>query len=385
MRIIHFVPYYPPDRIGGVGEFVAALHEGLLRRGHQSLVVTVGRASTSSVRRIAPTRLGWFLGSLLWVRRAASCDVVHCQAGEALPMVLALRLIPGRRARILATFHLSDARIASAERPYRLNGRRFGPRPIARLRSAIVAWLHGAVDRATLRLADAFNVISRSAAVDLLGPRRAASARVIYNGVAVPAEAADANGVAPVELLFVGVSRHRKRPAALPFVLAAVRREISGARLRIAGFELADEPELRSLFEETGTLAYVDCVGRKTSAELPLYYRAARVLVLPSSEEGLPYVLLEAMAQGAPVVATRVGGHAEAIEDGENGFLVDVDRPEQFAARCVQILRDPQLAESLSRAARETVARRFGLERQIDEYLDYYRELCNAGAGATSS
>ena len=80
---MHFVPYYPPERLGGVGEFAAALHEGLLRRGCESTVVTSGRGSSDSVQRIARTRLGWFLGTLRWTRRAAACDVVHCQSGEA--------------------------------------------------------------------------------------------------------------------------------------------------------------------------------------------------------------------------------------------------------------------------------------------------------------
>ena len=128
-------------------------------------------------------------------------------------------------------------------------------------------------------------------------------------------------------------------------------------------------------FEDLELLAQVECLGRKTSAELPVYYRAAGVLVVPSAYEGLPYVILEAMQQGTPVVATRVSGHPEVIEDGRNGFLVDLDKPAALAARCVEILRDPALAERFARAGRETLARRFELERQLDEYLDYYEAL----------
>jgi glycosyltransferase EpsD len=72
-----------------------------------------------------------------------------------------------------------------------------------------------------------------------------------------------------------------------------------------------------------------------------------------------------------------VSGHPEVIEDGRNGFLVDVDQPAALAARCVEILRDPELARRLAEAGRETIARRFGLERQIGEYLDYYETLAN--------
>jgi glycosyltransferase involved in cell wall biosynthesis len=375
---MHFVPYYPPERTGGVGEFAAALHEGLLRRGCDSTVVTSGRGSDASVHRIARTRLGWSLGTLRWARRAARCDVVHCQSGEALPVVLALRLMPRRRARILATFHVSNAGIHAAEAPYDfegLAGRRFGRPLAARLPSALLGRLHRLADASMVRLADGLNTICRATALDLLGPRRGAAAPVIYNGVAAAPAGEGHVAVAPAELFYAGLPSHRKRVNALPFILREVRREIPEARLRIAGFDLEEAPELRALFQDLELLAHVECLGRKTSEELPAFYRAAGVLVVPSAYEGLPYVILEAMQNGTPVVATNVSGHPEVIEDGRNGFLVDVDRPAALAARCVEILRDPALAQRLAEAGRETISRRFELERQLGEYLDYYEAL----------
>lgn len=371
MRVIHFAPYTPPERIGGVGRFVASLHEGLRRRGHESLVVTRGRASGDGVRPIAKSRLGWFLATLGWVRRAARYDVVHCQSGEALPAMVALRLLPRRRARLLATYHVSHAQLARAEGPYHLAGRRFAGRRGSWPRS----WLHRAVDRVALHLADAVSAICRATARDLLGPQRGAAMKVIYNGVARPSRPDGLPTAEPVELLYVGLAGHRKRVNALPFVLRAVRDELPEARLRLAGFELRDQPELEALFRETGTRAAVECLGRVAPEVLPAHYAAARVLVVPSAYEGLPYVALEAMACGTPVVATRVSGHPEAIEHGENGFLVEVDRPEQIAARCLEILRDPALARRLARGALATASERFDLERQIDAYLEYYAEL----------
>src|SRR5262245_20053353 len=102
--------------MGGVGEVARGLHEGLLRRGHRSLVLTRGRSAGEGVRRIARTRLGWFAALLLWAPLAARADLVHCHTGEALPALLALRLWPGRRARVLLTLHVSAARMARAER-----------------------------------------------------------------------------------------------------------------------------------------------------------------------------------------------------------------------------------------------------------------------------
>ncbi|MCP4655058.1 MAG: glycosyltransferase family 4 protein, partial [bacterium] len=173
---------------------------------------------------------------------------------------------------------------------------------------------------------------------------------------------------------------------ALPFVLAHVHREIPEVRMRIIGFTPESEPEVVALFQEHGLLAYVDFVGVKRSDELPPYYARAEVLVVPSAYEGLPCVILEAMRSGLPVVATRVSGHPEAIVDGENGFLVDLDRPEQMAERCVRILHDRALRQRLGEAARHTIRERFTLKRQVREYLGIYERLShtrNGLAGAT--
>ena len=370
MRILHFAPYYPPDRVGGVGEVARALHEGLLERGHASEVATRGRGAAAGVHRIARSRLGWFLATLAWTARAARCDVVHCHSGEALPVLLALRLWPGRRARVLLTLHVSAAEMSRAERSYALEGRRFGgAEPLRRL----LSWLHRAVDAAALRLADAVTAVSAATARDLLGAARADEIRVIHNGVTPPPEAPAA---APVALLYAGVAGARKRVAALPFVLRRVREQVPDARLRIAGFELDREPALEGLFRATGTLGAVDCVGRVAPAELAAHYRAARVLVLPSAYEGLPLVLLEAMQEGIPVVATRAAGNAEAVEDGRTGYLVPLDAPDALAARCVELLRDPALARRLGEAGRARVRERFDRDAQVAAYLACYAELC---------
>ncbi len=375
MRILHVVPYYPPARVGGVGEVARALHEGLLRRGHDSLVVTRGRGSSATVRRVAASRLGWLLATGLWGPRAAGFDVVHCHSGEALPLLLALRLAPRRRTRLLVTLHVSAAQMARAEGPYEIAGRRFGRRRPAR--RALQA-LHRIADRAALRLADAVSTAARATALDLVGPERAASIAVIHNGVEPPAEDAALPRAEPVELLYAGVAGARKRVAALPFVLRRVRERIAGAKLRIAGFELGAEPGLAELFRATGTQGAVECVGRLGRAELAAHYRAARVLVLPSAYEGLPLVLLEAMAQGLPVVATRVAGNPEAVEDGVTGYLVDVDAPDAMAERCIQILGDPALARRLGEASRARVREHFGFERQLDAYLACYARLAGS-------
>ncbi len=106
--------------------------------------------------------------------------------------------------------------------------------------------------------------------------------------------------------------------------------------------------------------------------------RASDALLVPSLDEGLPTVVLEAMACGVPVVATDCGGVSEALTDGVEGFLVPPREPEALAAALARLWRDRDLRESMGRAGRRTATSRFTLTRQIDEFLALYRELARA-------
>ncbi len=384
MRVLHFVPYFPPERLGGVGEFVAGLHEGLLGKGHVSTVVTTGRRSGAGVHRIARRPLVWFFKTSLWARRGRTYDVVHLQAGEALPVLLALRLLRlllGGGPKVLTTFHVSFVGISASFRPYALGGRTFADETRALVYRTLVSWLHRVLDRVTIILSDQVNTISRQSRAEVLGSDDDQLHPVIYYGLADLDEGDDGSVAtgsvvpSPVELLYAGSGGHRKRVAALSFVLQEVRRSVPDARLRIVGFTPQSEPRVAALLAELGLTEHVDFAGVKTSAQLPEFYARARVLVVPSAYEGLPFVILEAMRSGLPVVATRVSGHPEAIEDGVNGFLVDLDDPEQLAQRCVELLQDDGLAERLGRAARETFLQRFDIDRQLRRYIEIYQCL----------
>lgn len=382
MRVLHIVPYFPPERLGGVGEFVARLHRALLETGHDSLVLTRGKHSTETVLRIAETSLGWFLRTALWARRTNDFDIVHFQAGEGLPLLLRLALRRRRQVRTVATFHVSYAGMSASLKPYRIADRTFATGLQPTISRSVVALGHRLIDGLALRLADGVNTISAASAKDVLGPAGAESAHVIYYGLdPVPH---DHEAVEPVELLYVGSPGHRKRINSLPFVLEAVHRKVPGARLRIFGFELDDQPEFRDLLRGKHLLSHVECLGVRRSEELPPYYASAKALLVPSAYEGLPLVVLEAMQCGLPVIATNVSGHPEAIRDGENGFLVDLDQPQEMAERAIRVLQNPDLGRRLGRAAQETIAEHFGMARHLNEYLSLYRHLCSsAGIGST--
>jgi glycosyltransferase involved in cell wall biosynthesis len=107
--------------------------------------------------------------------------------------------------------------------------------------------------------------------------------------------------------------------------------------------------------------------------------------VLPSLAEGISNTILEAMASGLPVIATRVGGNAELMEPGLTGSLVPAADADALAREVLAYFADPVLARRHGRAGRNLVERRFSLDRMVEQYHDLYsRALAGERAGVRS-
>jgi glycosyltransferase involved in cell wall biosynthesis len=99
-------------------------------------------------------------------------------------------------------------------------------------------------------------------------------------------------------------------------------------------------------------------------------------VVFPSRNEGLPLGVLEACARGAISVGTKVGGIPEVIEDGTNGFLVDPDSPEAFAAGILRALRlSTDDKQRISQSARNTVEQSFQRSMMMESYVQLFQKL----------
>jgi D-inositol-3-phosphate glycosyltransferase len=118
-------------------------------------------------------------------------------------------------------------------------------------------------------------------------------------------------------------------------------------------------------------------VGAVAHEQLPLYYSAADVTVMPSSYESFGLVAVESLACATPVVATRVGGLSSLVRDGETGLLVPWRDAQLFADRLRQVLTDDALRQRMARQARESVLR-FSWERIADEHLAVYADVRSA-------
>jgi glycosyltransferase involved in cell wall biosynthesis len=105
------------------------------------------------------------------------------------------------------------------------------------------------------------------------------------------------------------------------------------------------------------------------------YYSLADVLALPSHSEGSPNALLEAMAAGVPIVACKVGGVPETVEDGSSALLVPPAKPAAMASALARVLEDPALAARLVSNAAERLAKRFSPQSRYQALLEVYRAV----------
>ena len=186
-------------------------------------------------------------------------------------------------------------------------------------------------------------------------------------------------GGGPVKILCVG------RVCALKNQNALIRAldSLAGRRkfeLRFCGMADPDDPygqEFVSLVQARPWCVYRGLAGRE---ELKGLLREATVLVLPSLEENCPMTVLEAMAAGVPVIAARVGGVPELIEEGKMGFFCDPLDAASMAAAVEQVIRYPAAAVEVARQARERARERFHPAAVARRHLEIYREVLGSAA-----
>ena len=201
------------------------------------------------------------------------------------------------------------------------------------------------------------------------------------------------NGV-DTELFMPGrlVERH-PAGASLPYVLAVGRlaarkgfedlvaaaelvlRSYPGVKFMIAGAgplesRLADLIRTRGLDNKVILLGHIP--GREALVDL---YRRAAIFVHPAHYEGLPTVLLEAMACGCPVVSTAVSGALDVVENGVNGLLVPPRAPGLLAGTILRLLKEQGYPQSLGEAARRTIEERYSWSVVCQNYISQYEQL----------
>jgi glycosyltransferase involved in cell wall biosynthesis len=233
------------------------------------------------------------------------------------------------------------------------------------------------------RWSDAFVAVSREDRRRMIEIERvpAKRIRVLANGIAPRSPTAGRDlraelGIGSGPLLgAVGALRAQKAYDVLIRAAGALRGHHPDLHVLIAG----DGPErsrLEALVRELGLTDVVMLLGRRL--DVPDILAELDVAVCASNYEGTPLAVIEYMGAGLPIVATRVGGVPDLIEDGVHGVLVEPGDPAGLAAAIDDLLSDPARASELGAQARERRRREFGLDLMIHNVEALYEELLAA-------
>ncbi len=355
MRVLIVSGIWPPD-VGGPASHAPELAEFLRSRGHAVEAAITADASPAAehyavraVSRRLPVGVRHVAVATLVARRARAADVVYVTSmigraalGAALarrPLVVKLTADEAyERARRRGLFagdldafqrHRGGLRVALLRRARDLALRRAAHVfcPSAYLAGLAVSWGLPA---------ERVSVLPNPApSLPELPPRQELRRRL---------------GVDGPTLVFAGRLTAAK---ALPVAFAALA-STEGVCLLVAG----DGPDRQALeleAERLGLAGRVRFLGAQPRERVLALFRAADAALLSSAWENFPHTVVEALAAGTPVIATRVGGVPEVVHDGENGLLVPAGDPEALAAAIRRFLHEPELRARLVAAAKPSV------------------------------
>lgn len=178
------------------------------------------------------------------------------------------------------------------------------------------------------------------------------------------------------ERLLTHVSNFRavKRPVDCVEILAKVRAAGENVRLVMVG----DGPELSAVRyrgEQMGMNGNILYVGKQ--ANIADYMGVSDLFLLPSELESFGLAALEAQACELPVIATRIGGIPEVVNDGESGFLSDVGDVEKMSADTLKLLRNEEMRRSFGERGRELAVQRYSTSKIIPQYIAFYEKVVN--------
>ncbi len=372
----------PMPPIEGIGHYVWNLSRFLIEQGHQVQIITRGQRGKSAYEELGDISV-WrprfypvypvhvHLHGLL-VRRLArhlesEVDLFHLHSPLPPP-------IRSKRP-ILTTVHTSRVGAMRVLSGTDLNSL------LTRLQVPISIQ----IERQVFACADQIVTVAQSVASELQNSNcyglKDKQIAVLMNGVDTNVFCAGEQHSSAQYVLAVGRLDARKGFGDLIEAMARVVERFPDVRLYIAGSGPLEE-RLRTRVRQMALDHVVRFLGHvQDRDEMVRLYRGAAVFAHAAHYEGLPSVLLEAMACERAVVSTAVSGALDVLTDGVNGLLTDSRAPYQLADAICRLLADAGLRTRLGKAARRTVEDRFSWQVVGNSYLGIYRALLNGRVG----
>lgn len=260
-----------------------------------------------------------------------------------------------------------------------LLGRLFGKRVIIHMHGAGFNVFYGKMPapvqwfiRSVLRSADVIIALSKQWQQDLYRISQHPDIRILYNPTILKEPVYEAPLIdEKVNFLFMG--RIGQRKGVYDIIESACKLKAENINIKLYGD--GEVENVKQLVSRNGVSDKVSVCGWIDGHQKDKTYREASVLLLPSYHEGLPISVLEAMAYGLPVLATDVGGIAEAVQDGENGFLIRPGECDKLAERIEELALSPELRRKMGQRGYELAMEKFALPVIMRQLEALYEEL----------
>jgi glycosyltransferase involved in cell wall biosynthesis len=356
-------PEFPP-KVGGIGFYVFNLSRKLVERGHKVTVITEGswkkqceyvdgiRVYRTRYFHLRPFHIhfhGIFVNKLLKsIER--DLDVVHIHLPYSPPIFTSLRVIV--TVHTLARAGMTKSLLVNS------------------MKKAVISKLIFPLDHKVLSRAEIVTSVSYTVSEELRKFHNC-EVEVIGNGVDTEFFVPKENSNDSQCILFSGRLILEKGLLDLIECAKHVCDKYPSASFVLAGSGPLEET-LRKSIEREGLSKNFTLLRAVDRNKLLLHYQNSTIFVLPSHYESFPNVLLEAMACGIPVVATRVCDIPKIVKDGENGFLVPPKDPYALARAIVILLEDEKLRKRMGRASRDRVEALYSLNALTEKMLSYY-------------
>jgi glycosyltransferase involved in cell wall biosynthesis len=373
VKVVMTSDYYAPHVGGGVERVVEEVAQRLVAGGHSVRVITfnpngcppVETVAGVEVVRLPAINLQPILGvpaavnATLWIRKyLEDADVIHLN--NLFFLLSALTIAARPDAPIVTTMHLG-----ALDRLTGLTGTfaRLYERTMGRLileRSAAVSAVSPAVARHAAELGYRGSVELVPNAVDV-------------NRFRPPPDMTGPNGHAP-SVLFLGRFSRNKGPQFLVDAIPSILERVPSATFRFVGSGPMREHMERRI-REMGLNGRARLQGHV--ADVVPVLQSADVVVRPSLTEGMPLAVMEAMACGRTIVASRVSGTEDVIRDGETGILVEPGSVGALREGVVRVLADHDRALRIGRKAREWAEKQMTWDSITQQYLGLYEEVAS--------
>ena len=392
MNILILSDYYPPDKIGGVGEISKNLKRAYEHHGHNVYVLTtgvqtVGDKNNHVYRSLKNLTLGVFVNNIfaLWFLRKHKIDIINLHQSSTTLFLLAKIFKPlCGFPKIVNSFQVLYISEFLEIRPVKIQGVIFRPKFYEYIEKYIAAPVHILIDFVGYLFTDVVTVVSHAGKKEMeltFGKLMPKPIHIIPNGVN-PSDFDPSKAQNNLEIksqiegckviMYTGVFRTRKRLFNLIFILKEILQKNNNVKLVFVGGGRGLEEPLSRLAQEIQVDSHVIFCGKVPNAKIPHYLALADIFCLPSSYEGMPVALLEAMSMGKAVLSTRTSGMIDLIEDRVTGRLVEVDNINKFANAALDLLSDKKSADIMGKQARKIINANYQWNNLAKSYIKLF-------------